>query len=56
MLQQPGDGDNSDVVWVCKRDGCRPAKEFDVVLLLDGGRIIEIIYPRVRDVRDHTYR
>lgn len=41
MLELPGDGDDSNMMWVCKKDGFGPAK------VVDGGRVIEIIIPRL---------
>lgn len=56
MLELSGNGDDSYVVWVCEGDALGPAKEFDMVLLLDSGRVVDIIHPEVRDVGDHTCR
>ena len=54
MLKFPGDGDDSDVVWIYKGDVFRPAEELDTVLLLDRGGIVYIVHPKVRDIGDQT--
>ena len=56
MLKLPGKGNDSDVVWICKGNVLGSAKELDMMLLLDGDWVVEVIHPKVRNVGDHTCR